>query len=335
MATVGAVRGLAAEERADVGERAQDLLLAGEVGARRPAGRTGDQALDGAEVGVVAEHQAPCLLQALGARIDGGIRGGRQAREPHPAARRRRGAIFCRADGERRQQQERRAGADVGVPAREHLAHPAGTGRHHRRLHLHRLQHRQRVAGGHLVPLLDGERDDHRRGRRAHDLPALALDAMGDAVHLHDLPASLRGNGDAPAPLAEGHRASGAPRGAGRHLQAEPVHLDAEERAIETGDEEKIIVPAMAQLHRAADLLRHLGTAARRRGVEARAGGFELRLVAGDRRRHQGRLGAPAGEVVTARHQPVDPAGIHGLPRDQLGAVEDLGEEGLVRGAAA
>src|SRR5947199_10807521 len=66
VAAVGALRGLAAEERADVGERAQDLLLARQVAARSSPGPAGDQTLDGREVGVVAEHQAPRLLQALG-----------------------------------------------------------------------------------------------------------------------------------------------------------------------------------------------------------------------------------------------------------------------------
>ena len=61
-------------------------------GSRRsPRGRlAGDQALDAAAVGVVAEHQAPRLFQALGARAGGGVRRGRQARRAAPGARGRR-----------------------------------------------------------------------------------------------------------------------------------------------------------------------------------------------------------------------------------------------------
>ena len=85
VAAVGAVRGLAAEERADVDEGAQDLLLAPQVGGWRLAGPSGNEALDPAQIGVVAEHQAPRLLQALAPRVGGAVRARHQALEAHAA----------------------------------------------------------------------------------------------------------------------------------------------------------------------------------------------------------------------------------------------------------
>src|SRR6185436_6145849 len=67
-----------------------------------------------------------------------------------------------------------------------------------------------------------------RRGACASLLDAV-LDAVGDAVHLHELAAPLVRERDAPALLAAGEGPARASGQAGADLQAAAVHLDAEE----------------------------------------------------------------------------------------------------------
>ena len=296
-----AVRRMAAEERADVGEGAEDLLFQAEL-PFAAAGGSRDEALDGAGIGVVTEDQPAGLLEALAARSESDRLVGRyQGIEAHlVAVVHGGGAVFT---GHGLEHEERTAGADLGVPAHQHLAHAARRQRQQRGLHLHGFEHRQRIAGRHLVPLLDGERDHHGRRRRAHHDALVALDTVGDAVDLDEQPAALEGQGGPPAPVAAEDPAAGAPRGPGEHVEMVPAGLHPEEPLAEARDAEEVGPAPVAQLDRVADVLRHLGPAAGRRGVEAGAGGVELGLVLGDGRHQEGRFGAPPRQVLAARHQ--------------------------------
>ena len=156
----------------------------------------------------------------------------------------------------------------------EHLAHPAGRGASTVVSTFIASSTARGSPAATSSPSWTASDDDHGRGRRAHDLAGSR---------------ARRGGGCRPPPRSAGspgwrwRPASSArrraivrpvrPGGPRRHLQAEAVHLDAEARAVEAGDAEEVVLAAMAQLDGAADLLRHLGPAARRRGVETRAGG--------------------------------------------------------------
>src|SRR4029079_17583615 len=110
-----------------------------------------------------------------------------------------------------------------------------------------------------------------RRGACASLLDAV-LDAVGDAVRLHELAAPLGREGDAPALLAAGEGPARASGQAGADLQAAGVHLDAGEGGGEGGDVEEIAMAAVVELHRTAGLARDLGPAAGRRLVETGPG---------------------------------------------------------------
>ena len=104
------------------------------------------------------------------------------------------------------------------------LADPPGDRRPHRRLHLHALEHDDRLAGLDLVPDRDPDGDDDGGRRRADHALLVPRDAVGDAVHLDQV---RRGRRDWRRPVARG--ADGEPA----LERAEPVHGDVDVRAVD------------------------------------------------------------------------------------------------------
>ncbi len=155
----GPLAGVAAEERADVREREEDLLFQVQAGVGAMAQLARDEALHRAGAGVVAEHEAAGLLQALGAGRRGRFEGLEEVFEAdfrHVRGRSRVGG------GGRLQDEERAAGADLGIAAREDLADAAGHGSHQGGLHLHGFEHGERSRRRPRCPL---------PGRRARPRP--------------------------------------------------------------------------------------------------------------------------------------------------------------------
>src|SRR6185369_6749225 len=244
----------AVEERAEVDEGAEDVVLLAAGGVpvvfRFAGSRLGEQALDGARLDVVAEDQAADLFERIEARLGG------QGVEADALT----GAGI--GGRERLEDEQRRAGADLGVAAHQELAHAAGGGGEHGGLDLHRFQHDERLAGLDRLAFADGQGDHDGRCRRAHYAAGVARDAVGDAVDLHQQVAALRRHRGVPAPAAAGE----APAGTGRRLDARFDRLSFQLQPVvprtEAADAEEVGVAAMPQFDPAPDLARYVGPAA-------------------------------------------------------------------------
>ena len=216
----------------------------------------------------------------------------------------------------------------------EHLSDPAGEGCTQRRLHLHRLDHHQRVARLHDITDLHRDRNHDRRRRCSHDSTLVAGDRVADAVHLHQVTWPLHHRGGVVGTSADREPPLETPQPLETHLHqgvaigAHPVGVLPDAR-----DAQVIQVPAVAEADVAVGVPRDLGAAPRRRGVEACLLDRPLDVVCLERRLDEGDVGVVTAHVVTPRREPVEPSGVE-VARDELRVLQQSQQERLVGHAA-
>ena len=175
--------GLAAGERAEVDEQCEELCLP--VGERRVVGRD----LGGGSL-VLVERVAHAPVVDVEPEQPGSQRAGGAGETI------RRGAVGYRLEGacvgepdathlgddvarRRVELHERRAHVDLRVGSDEDRADPAGERCGDRHLHLHALDHRDRVAGGDRCAGRDRDRDHHGGDRQRTMVPSFRLKRNG------------------------------------------------------------------------------------------------------------------------------------------------------------
>ena len=228
--------------------------------------------------------------------------------------------------------QHRSTGGDLGV--RHHLdrRHLTGVRRSDRGLHLHALQHRDRVPFSDPVPDLHQDRDHERRPTGSHDAAVVARDPVGGSVHHDPEHRTLRHRHHAMVmtratdPALVGvdevdlevgvHLPSTHPEGAGGRAVAPEV----------------MGRPGVAQPESGADGLGPLGAAPPCAGVE---GCLRRRVVRGVRLDGRGEQGdrLRCRNVIPCRGDPVQPPVVV-VTRHHLRPVEHSEQEGPVRRAS-
>ncbi len=320
-------------ERREDGDLAVQQLVVGPFAGRRQL----------AAGGAVRRHELPCVL--LADVVTGDQRPQRAEEGPRPVP-----GVRRRAAGGLRQRdtlagrllgvaagpvdgQQRGPGVHLRVGPDEHVADPAGERRPHRRLHLHALQHDDRLAGLDLVPRRRAQGHHHRRRGGADDAAGVPGHAVGDAVDLDQVGAGRLDGHDRPAVAADGQPAL---------QRAQPVDLDGEVPVVEphpvaVGADprhgEPVHLPAQAELDGSPHLVRRPRAAAPGRRQE---GGPLPRLLGVrdvDRHLDQGHPGIGRRRDAAGGPRPVEPPGV-GRAGHDLGAVQQIEEEGLGRGPA-
>jgi hypothetical protein len=229
------------------------------------------------------------------------------------------------------QAQQRGTGIDLGVHTHRDRDHDAGHRRADGGLHLHRFEHRDRVAGGQLHARLNVHGDDQRRPAGAHDHAVLALDPMGAAVGL-DAPARAAGDHQqaVPAPAAGDAALTGAQRidadvGAGAAVAHRVL------ARTDVVDIQAVTHAAVGQHDARAHRGRLFRPPARRRGEECLLGQQVVGFVGFDGRgeqhhRLQRGAGAPGEHVV-------EPAVVD-RAFGQVGTFQQFQQQAAVAGAA-
>ncbi len=347
---LGRVR-LGAEQRADVGEGGEHLVLGAQ---QRPLARV--ELLDRGRVvveeprrvgraDVEAEHLAVHALDRppgtgeravrrrgcgrCGGRCGAGRCGGRRRRLLAEAdALGRRLPVICRLDP-----QQRRARVDLHVAGGQHALHPAAERRRHRGLHFHGLEHRQLVAGRHQVARPHSHRHHHGRRRRRHQAVAVARDAVGHALDLDEVVGAAQHRQHAPAAAAVRQPSLEAPGPLDLDVGAVAVHPHLVRARPDPTDRDAVGVAVVAEVGRQPHVLPHLRAAPGRAGVEARLLGGQLGVVCLHRRLHQRDVGVATARPPSRGGQPVQPAHLD-RAGPQVGMLEQLQQERLVAGAA-
>ena len=118
-------------------------------------------------------------------------------------------------------------------------------------------------------------------------------------------------------------------------LDVDPVAVDLETEALRSQavDARPVALAVDLELRGACGRVRDLGTAAGRRGHEARLLDLSLHFVDADRRFDQRDLGVPVRQVPAGHHLAVEPADVD-RPGPDLVAVQQVEQESLVGGAA-
>ena len=262
--------GLAARDGADVREQPEDLLL-----ALQPGGIVGRPVPPRGRRRARSAASPPGRGRSRGgtARIAAKASPARVSAGPKARSTGRPGIGLLLAD-DGLELQQRIAGVDLHVRGDQHRPDPPGEGGRHGRLHLHALQHDERVADRHPVAGRHRHRHDHRRRRRADDAALVAGDGVGDALDLdgvdgpdeggqHPVPAARQG--DPPLDVAEPLDVDVDQRRPGRH----PIG-----RRAELVDAQVVRVAPVAELDAPADLGGRAGPPARdarRRTTSGRA----------------------------------------------------------------
>ena len=325
-------RGLATAEGGEVGEDPEDLVLqAAPLPVSRPLVRQphviGSQGLRLRRVGVEAQDQASHGLE-VGERLLArrrGTAGGRAREGDAPASGAGLGILDIEPD-EGRTRRYLRVGGD------EQAAHPAREGSDHGRLHLHGLEHGQRVARLHFVSRLHSQGNHHRGGFRAHDPDVGAGETMGDAIHLDEVPRTLGDGDDRVATLPEDEPAFEPPERLDPRLETVAIDHEPVLPGPQTKDADLVELTPVMQLDDVARVVGCLGPEARGSLVEVRLLAGELRFVDLDRGLGEGGIGVGARRR-RFRHGPFQPRRVH-LGAAHLGTREEVQQEGPVGGAA-
>lgn len=229
--------------------------------------------------------------------------------------------------------QQRRTGVDLRIDHREHFPDPARVGRPNRGLHLHRLEHDQRLADLDFVTRRDRNGDHDGRCRCPDHATLVLTDLVRDAGHFDQVAGRPGDRDDVIPPTGHDQPAL---------VVAESVHLDPVVPIFGLhpvparpglADPELVGVPLIAELDRTADHMAGPWPTTPRRGQERGALACLLGVVTRDRRGDQGDVGHRGRARGRSGAGAVQPAGV-GRAVDQLGAVEQIEQEGLGRGAA-
>jgi hypothetical protein len=229
--------------------------------------------------------------------------------------------------------EQRGTGVDLRVRRDEDLAHPAGEGGPHRRLHLHALQHGHRLAGLDVLAHLGTERDDDRRRRCAHHAPRVPRDPVGDPVHLDQVRADRLGGHDREALVADPQPALQCAEPVHVHVRVAPVQLDAVAVPADLGDGQAVDLAAVAEFDGVTHLVPRPGAAPACGGEERGPLHRLLRVGRVDRHLHQRRVRRRRGRGLPRGAGAVEPAGV-GRAGHDLGPVEQVEEERFGRGPA-
>ena len=322
----GSVR-LAPRQRGDVSEYPKQLPVlaqqAGVGGARNrlppPA-----QLASGVIADVIAEQVTAQGRETAVTRADR-IGCGGQA-QPWPGR-----VMRTRLIG-RLQLHQRRAGLHVGVDRGEQRADRAGKRSRDRRLHLHALDHHQRVPGPDGVARGDLDGRDERRRRSADQAAAVPGDDVGHAVDLDGQRWSLGAHDDAMTPPEARHDPLVAPEVLNVHFDHAVAGFDPVVAAAQAAHAHPVQVAAQAEFHLVPGIGGELRSAAGRGREEGR---LDRGLVGVGRLDGclQHRHGMLRREVLRRRGQPVKPPAIVAA-RVHLGPVEQ-GKQPRLAGRSA
>ncbi len=227
---------------------------------------------------------------------------------------------------------ERRTGVHLGVRRHEHRADAARERRHESRLHLHALDHGDRVARADGVPRRHHDRDHDGRNGRTHDAALVAreperltLDIDGDVGAVRDGDRAIRS-------ACDGQPALELTQSFDARVDGDTVELDAIVRRRSTTNPQSVRVVATPQLDDTRQLPLHLRAAARSCRVEPCPVDATVVLVrldcSLDQRDPRLRSGV-TGRAETAVH----PLGVV-LAATELRTAQDVEQEPLVRRAA-
>ena len=328
------IAAVGARQRAQIGEHTQQPVLARDqrgvaseqVGALSV--QVGDRPLHLGGTDVVAEHQPLHPAQVLCAGVERAVAGGGQGSERQALARRLR-----RSRLDRLERHQRRPGADVDVLADQYLLHPAPERRGERRLHLHRLDHRDHIPGLDDVTGGHGNRDQQGRAGCADNAAVIARETVRHAVEVHDeVLAAIRGHGPV-GPAEELEPALVRPEPPSDQLDRVPVDPDPVAVGGDLRDGEPVGLPAVAQLVGARQCAARSRTASASESVEA--GAVIRRVPVGqlDRGLEQRQIGVAHRNGPPTQVQPLEPAGVE-ITGAYLGTAEQLEQKALVRGPA-
>ncbi len=203
---VGLRLGLGSVQRAEFGVDVEESVLAGEqrgiVGIRdlREAALLGDQLAQGRRRRVVAEQVVAQRRVHAIARLACGVESDLETRQVHAAmyVGHHRSVVLVRPDPH-----QRRAAFDLCVGHDRHRRHPTGDRRRHRRLHLHRLEHGDRVADEDVGARFDERADHERRPTGPEDRAVLTVDRVARRIQLDTEPVECRGHDEPVTPIAD------------------------------------------------------------------------------------------------------------------------------------
>ncbi|GAO03568.1 hypothetical protein PSR1_02452 [Anaeromyxobacter sp. PSR-1] len=231
--------------------------------------------------------------------------------------------------------QQGRAGVDLAVRHRQHLADDAGGRRGHRQLDLHRLDAGDRLARGHALSGHHRQRHHHAGQRGGDHAARVAGDEVRDPVHVHQVADAVHRREHARAPAAPGQAALAAGQAIDLHVhrrgarRRDPVRVRSGLAHLQP-----VSLAGVEQLHRAARRGADPRPPAARLGQEARALQVQLQLVRLQRGGEQRHLGAGRDQPL-ARGGEAGQEAHAGRPGAHLGAGQQRQQPGLARAAPA
>ena len=197
----------------------------------------------------------------------------------------------------------------MSVDRGEDRADRAGERSRDRRLHLHALDHHERIPGPDRIARRDLDGHHKRRPRSADAAAATPGDDVGHAVHLDDQPWSLTACHDAMAPPEARHDPLVAPEVLNVRVDHAIADLDPVAAAAQAAHVHLVRVAAQAQLHLVPGIGGELRPAAGRGREEGRldSGLVGVGRLDGSLQQRHGML---RREMLPRRGQPVKPPAV-------------------------
>ena len=200
-------------------------------------------------------------------------------------------------------------------------------------LHLHRLQHHERVAGRHEVADLDRHAHDDAGCGSADSSAVVPSDAVGDPVDLDEVGAGLLGREHAVRALADRQAPPVAARVCHRDVDHAAVHLDAVGLRPAAQHVQLVRRPEVAEGDKVPDVGADLRAAAGGGGQELAQLVGRVDLIGMDRHVAEGDLGVGRRVVLVALDEVVDPAHVHSAGLKVGMADDPLQERAIARAA--
>ena len=229
--------------------------------------------------------------------------------------------------------QQRCPGIDLPVHRRQHLTDRPGIRGTDRGLHLHRLEHHQRLTGLDLITDRDRDSNYHRRSRRTHQPRFVLTDLMRNPI---DLDQEMRGTSNrdhGEAAIPQSHTALVVSEAFDLDLQITTVPVDLVAVRSDLTDTELVGLTLITELHRPPDGVTGPRTTTASRGQERSPLAGLAGIVGIDRSSDDRDIGMHRRTDRGPRIGAIEPPGIRGR-RDDLFFVEQTQEEGLGGGAA-